>query len=87
MSAANPTLDAAVPDLDADSRTNEAWHARFARAEIQELLRVSDLRGLGSVALDWAIIAASFALVARRTRSRSPRRSSRSAAASSASRC
>jgi len=65
MSAANPTFDAAVPDLDADSRTNEAWHARFARAEIQQLLRVSDLRGLSSVALDWALVAASFALVAR----------------------
>lgn len=60
MTAANPAL----PDLDADAGTNEAWHARFTREEIQDLLRVSPWRGWLSIALDWAIIAASFALVA-----------------------
>ena len=64
MSAANPTVDLA-PDLDADARTNAAWHERFSRHEIQELLRVSDLRGWSSIALDWALVAAAFALVAR----------------------
>lgn len=60
MSAANPAL----PDLDADARTNEAWHARFTREEIQELLRVSSWRGWLSIALDWTVIAAAFAMVA-----------------------
>jgi fatty acid desaturase len=63
MTAANPALDLA-PDLDADSKTNEAWHARFTRDEIQELLRVSPWRGWLSIALDWSIVAAAFALVA-----------------------
>ena len=66
MSAASPTFDQA-PDLDADARTNAAWHARFSRDEIQALLRISDLRGAASVALDWALIAAAFTLVARWT--------------------
>ena len=55
----------AAPDLDADAKTNQAWHARFTRAEIQQLLRISDLRGWGSVAINWALVAACFALVAR----------------------
>jgi fatty acid desaturase len=54
-----------IPDLDADAKTNQAWHARFTRPEIQQLLRISDLRGWGSVAIDWALVAACFALVAR----------------------
>ena len=60
MSAANPAL----PDLDADARTNAAWHARFSRDEIQELVVVDSWRGWLSIAIDWAIIAAAFALVA-----------------------
>jgi fatty acid desaturase len=64
MSAANPGLDAALPDLDAGARTNEAWHARFSRDEIQELLAVESWRGWVSIATNWAIVAASFALVA-----------------------
>jgi fatty acid desaturase len=63
MTAANPTLDA-LPDLDAGARTNEAWHARFTRDEIQTLLRVDSRRGWLSIAIDWAGIAAAFALVA-----------------------
>jgi fatty acid desaturase len=65
MSAANPGFDAAVlPDLDAGAKTNEAWHARFTRDEIQELLAVESWRGWVSIATNWTIIAASFALVA-----------------------
>jgi fatty acid desaturase len=60
MSAANPAL----PDLDADARTNEAWHARFTREEIQDLLRVESWRGWLSIAIDWGIIAAAFATAA-----------------------
>jgi len=60
MSAANPAL----PDLDADARTNEAWHARFTRAEIQELVHVESWRGWLSIAIDWAIVAGAFALAA-----------------------
>jgi len=63
MTAANPALDLS-PDLDADSKTNEAWHARFTREEIQELLRVSSWRGWLSIALDWSIIAVAMAVVA-----------------------
>jgi fatty acid desaturase len=63
VTAANPTLGG-LPDLDADARTNAAWHARFAREEIQALLRISSLRGAFSIALDWAVVAASFAVVA-----------------------
>ena len=67
MTAANPALAAAepaAPSLDADARTNEAWHARFTREEIQELLRVSSARGWLSIAINWGLVAASFALVA-----------------------
>jgi fatty acid desaturase len=65
MTAANPTIDApALPDLDADARTNDAWHARFTRDEIQELLAVESWRGWLSIGINWAIVAASFALVA-----------------------
>jgi fatty acid desaturase len=63
MTAANPALPA-VPDLDADRRTNEAWHARFARDEIHELIRVESWRGWLSIAIDWAIVAGAFALAA-----------------------
>ena len=34
MSAVTPD-DLAIPDLDADARTNAAWHTRFTRDEIQ----------------------------------------------------
>ncbi|RIL04998.1 MAG: fatty acid desaturase [Proteobacteria bacterium] len=61
MTATSP---ASLPDLDADARTNEAWHARFTRDEIQDLLRPSRWRGWLSIGLDWGVIAASFALVA-----------------------
>ena len=65
MTTANPSFDAvALPDLDATAKTNEAWHARFTRDEIQELLAVESWRGLVSIATNWAIIAAAFALVA-----------------------
>lgn len=63
MTAANPTL-AASPDLDAGAKTNEAWHARFTREEIQALLAIDSRRGWLSIALDWAGVAAAFALVA-----------------------
>ena len=65
MTAANPGSDRFnVPDLDASAKTNEAWHARFSRDEIQELLAVESWRGLVSIATNWAIIAAAFAGVA-----------------------
>jgi fatty acid desaturase len=63
MTTANATFDA-TPDLDADARTNEAWHARFTREEIQDLLRVSPWRGWLSIALDWAVIAGAMAIAA-----------------------
>jgi fatty acid desaturase len=53
-----------IPDLDADARTNQAWHARFTRQEIQELLRVESWRGWLSIAIDWGIVAGALALVA-----------------------
>jgi fatty acid desaturase len=53
-----------APDLDADARTNAAWHERFTRAEIQDLLRVSNARGWLSIAVNWGVIAAAFAMVA-----------------------
>jgi fatty acid desaturase len=40
-----------------------AWKSALSRDEMDALLRVSDLRGWLSLALDWALIAASFALV------------------------
>jgi fatty acid desaturase len=65
MTTANPSLAAAaLPDLDASAKTNEAWHARFTRDEIQELLAVESWRGFVSIATNWVIIAAAFALVA-----------------------
>ena len=69
MTTADPTFAstlasaAAAPDLDADARTNAAWHERFTRSEIQELLRISNARGWLSIATNWALIAAAFALV------------------------
>lgn len=71
MTAASSAADlvgsaaaADAPDLDADARTNAAWHERFTRAEIQDLLRVSSARGWLSIAVNWGLIAAAFALVA-----------------------
>jgi fatty acid desaturase len=65
MSAANPGLDATgFPDLDASAKTNAAWHARFTRDEIQELLSVESWHGWFSIATNWTIIAATFAMVA-----------------------
>lgn len=40
----------------------EHWKAALSREEIDGLLRVQDLRGWFSVALDWGLIAAAFAL-------------------------
>jgi fatty acid desaturase len=65
MTAANRgSHSLTVPDLDASAKTNAAWHARFSRDEIQDLLAVESWRGLVSVATNWAIIAAAFAGVA-----------------------
>lgn len=65
MTAANPgSGSAAMPDLDASAKTNAAWHERFSRDEIQELLAVENRRGLVSIATNWGIIAAAFAGVA-----------------------
>jgi len=61
--ADSPSLSA-EPDLDADARTNAAWHERFTRAEIQDLLRVSSARGWLSIAINWSLVAAAFAIVA-----------------------
>jgi fatty acid desaturase len=63
MTAAHPALDS-VPDLDAGRETNAAWHARFRREEIQELLAVESWRGWLSIGVDWAIVAAAFWLAA-----------------------
>ncbi len=43
--------------------TPEAWKDALTRDEIDSLLRVHSLRGWLSLALDWALIAASFTLV------------------------
>jgi len=65
VTAASPAFPAAgAPSLDADARTNAAWHERFTRAEIQDLLRVSSARGWRSIAVNWGLVAAAFALVA-----------------------
>lgn len=68
MTAATPAAtdvsDLDAPDLDADARTNAAWHTRFSRDEIQELVHVESWRGWLSIGIDWAVIAAAFALVA-----------------------
>jgi fatty acid desaturase len=61
--AATLASAAAAVDLDADARTNAAWHERFTRSEIQDLLRISNARGWLSIATNWALIAAAFALV------------------------
>jgi fatty acid desaturase len=44
-------------------RTPEGWKNALSRDEVDALLRVSDLRGWASLALDWALIAAAFAFV------------------------
>ncbi len=51
-------------ELCADARTNEAWHQRFSREEIAELLSKSDLRGALSVATNWAIVGLAMAVAA-----------------------
>jgi fatty acid desaturase len=53
-----------VSDLGVDAGLQAAWHERFTRAEIQELLHVSSARGWISIATNWGLIAAAFALVA-----------------------
>lgn len=60
MAATSPALD-----LQADADTNAAWHQRFSQQEMKTLLRVSDLRGAVSVALNWGLVAAAMALAAR----------------------
>ncbi len=40
------------------------WSSHFSREELDELLTMNDLRSWGSIALNWALIFASFALVA-----------------------
>jgi len=42
----------------------EHWRAAITRDEVQQLLAVRDLRAWASIALNWTIVAASFALVA-----------------------
>lgn len=42
-----------------------AWRGGVSRADLQELLRIDDRRAWLSVIVDWAIVAACFALVAR----------------------
>ena len=49
-----------VPTADGD----QVWKKAFTREEIAGLLEMNDLRSFGSIALDWAIVFASFALVA-----------------------
>lgn len=41
-----------------------SWRDALTRDELQDLLTVRDLRSWGSIALDWALVFASFALVA-----------------------
>jgi fatty acid desaturase len=48
------------------SNTSPAWQTHFSREELRDLIRVRSWRGWLSIALDWAIIAAAFALVALR---------------------
>jgi len=43
-----------------------AWQEHFSREELRDLIRVRSWRGWLSILLDWAIIGASFALVAVR---------------------
>jgi fatty acid desaturase len=43
--------------------TPETWRSALSRAEMDALLRVSDLRGWLSIVVDWALVFASFALV------------------------
>ena len=67
MVAAIPNRErgALAADLDASAETNAAWHQRFTREEIASLLALSDLRGAGSIALNWGLIAASMIVAAR----------------------
>jgi fatty acid desaturase len=41
-----------------------AWHRQLSREEIQDLLRIDDRRAWLSIAVNWGLVAASFALVA-----------------------
>lgn len=43
----------------------ERWVKAFSKEELQSLLAVSDLRAWGVIALDWAIVFAAMAVVAR----------------------
>jgi len=55
----------AAPSFDPAARARHAsWRDALTREEIQALLRPHDLRSWGSLALDWGLVFASFALVA-----------------------
>lgn len=54
------------PPVATPSPTAPAWQACFTREELRELLRVRSWRGWLSLALDWGLVAAAFALVAVR---------------------
>jgi fatty acid desaturase len=53
---------ATTPTTSADA--SQRWHDALSRAELRELLTVRDLRAWLSIALNWALVFASFALVA-----------------------
>ena len=52
-------MSAAAPE-----NPTTGWSSSFSRDELDELLAMNDLRSWGSIALNWALVFASFALVA-----------------------
>ena len=64
MSVGNPVVDSLdFPDLDAGAKPNEAWHARL-RATRSPSCSAARPAGWLSIATNWGIIAATFAMVA-----------------------
>ncbi|NNL86753.1 MAG: fatty acid desaturase family protein [Myxococcales bacterium] len=59
------TASAATAEDFSAGRERQGWRAAISREEISDLLRVSNLRGFASVAVNWGIVFAALAVVAR----------------------
>lgn len=65
--AIEPTTDDAAPADQTGDEKPPRWLDQFTRAEISELLRFDDRRSWASLLVNWALVFASMAMVARWT--------------------
>jgi fatty acid desaturase len=64
MTAASSSLDSTSASGTVSPSVVVDWHAALSREEIQALLQLRDLRSWGTIAVNWGLVSAAFALVA-----------------------